>query len=124
MNTFCGLLISYLISIPTVYRALRLLKSCVFSVQKSAWDRDPIADPGAVPPPSERHKQQYAAYEEEKRTAYRLQDINAYLDEVHTYSQCLVCLNAVMIRVGHIYFLSYSYQSLFWCCIQLWVRRI
>ena len=59
-----------------------MLYPCMLCTQPTAWDRDPITNPESVRGPSESQRQQYKQYEEEKKEAYRLQNLNAYLDEV------------------------------------------
>ena len=51
-------------------------------VQASAWDRDAIENPESLPLPSQRHRDVYKQREQEMRDAYRLKNVDAYLDEV------------------------------------------
>ena len=54
----------------------------VGDLKASAWDRDPIANPDSLPQPSQRHRDEYKLREQEMRDAYRLKNVDAYLDEV------------------------------------------
>ena len=56
------------------------------SIQPSAWDKDPV--PENLPPPSERHKQQYAQYKEEMQQSYRQKNLE--MDEVLLYNYFLL----------------------------------
>ncbi|XP_052810752.1 calcyphosin-2-like [Mya arenaria] len=56
----------------------------------TAWDAPPVADPDAVPPPSQRHRDMYQQYEREMKDGYRAaankefteEEINAVVAEV------------------------------------------